>query len=147
MSHALEQSLEITAERCPDLAPLVYARLFARFPNMQAMFCLDTDGAVRGSMLAHALRVLLDVVGERHFGPSFINAESVTHAGYDVPPETFAAFYTVLRDCVREIAGADWTHEMDAAWSGVLAEISGFVAGGKSTSHGDAGIVMPSARG
>lgn len=143
MTQGVEQSLEIAAERCPDLAPLVYARLFARFPHVAAMFCLDTDGAVRGSMLAHAVRVLLDVVGERHFGPSFINAESVTHASYDVPPETFAAFYAVLRDCVREVAGAAWTRAMDEDWARVLDEITGLVAVGESTARADIGTPNP----
>lgn len=119
--------MEIAAESCTDLAPLVYARLFAQAPQMQPMFCLDSDGAVRGSMLSHALRALLDLVGERHFGASLIRAEAMAHANYDVPPEIFARFFPIIRDVVREVVGAAWTPAMDAAWSTLLDETAQLV--------------------
>lgn len=128
MTHPVEASLEIAAARCADLAPLVYRRLFALHPQMQEMFCLDSDGAVRGSMLSHALRVLLDLLGARHFGPSFVHAESIAHTNYGVPPEMFAAFYVLVRDAVREVAADDWTAAMHDAWEAAIADIAGHVA-------------------
>lgn len=125
--HPVEQSLEIAAEACEDLAPRVYARLFAQAPQMEPMFCLDTDGAVRGSMLSHALRAVLDLVSERHFGPSLIRAEAMAHANYDVPPEIFAAFFSIIRDVVRELTGAAWSPAMDTAWSDLLDETARLV--------------------
>lgn len=125
--HPIEQSLEIAAERCPDLSPLVYGRLFALHPDLEAMFVLDTDGAVRGSMLSHALRVLLDLIDERYFGPSFIKAECVRHGYADISPDTFAAFYPLVRDAVRQVVGPQWTSEMERAWNDALREIAEFV--------------------
>jgi hemoglobin-like flavoprotein len=122
--HQVEQSLEIAAERCPDLGPLVYGRLFALHPELEAMFVLDTDGSVRGSMLSHSLRVLLDLIDERHFGPSFIKAECIRHGYSDLPPEMFVAFYPIVRDAVHEVVGPQWTDAMQSAWEDVLREIA-----------------------
>ena len=127
MQHPVEASLEIAAETGIDLAPLVYARLFAQAPQVEPMFCLDTEGAVRGSMLSHVLRAILDLVGERHFGPSLITAEAMAHANYDVDPAVFAAFFPIIRDIVREVAGTSWTPAMEAAWADLLAETSQLV--------------------
>ena len=125
--HPIEQSLEIAAERCPDLSPLVYGKLFALHPELEAMFVLDTDGSGRGSMLSHSLRVLLDLIDERHFGPSFIKAECIRHGYSDLSPERFVAFYPILRDAVREVVGAEWTEAMQLAWEDVLREIADLI--------------------
>lgn len=119
--------MEIAADVCDDLAPLVYARLFAQAPQVVPMFCLDTDGAVRGAMLSHALRALLDLVSAGHFGGSLIRAESMAHANYEVPPEIFAGFFPIIRDVVREVAGAAWTPAMEAAWAALIEETAQLV--------------------
>ncbi len=129
MQHPVEESLEIAAETGIDLAPLVYTRLFAQAPQVEPMFSLDTEGAVRGSMLSHALRAILDLVGERHFGPSLISAEAMAHANYDVDPAVFAAFFPIIRDVVRDIAGAAWSPDMEAAWEALIGETSRLVKG------------------
>jgi hemoglobin-like flavoprotein len=51
----IERSFEIAAERAGDITPLVYQRLFAQHPEMEALFVRDTTGAVRGEMLAAAI--------------------------------------------------------------------------------------------
>ena len=48
----IEASLELAAERCEDLTPLVYERLFREHPEMEALFWRDTNHAVKGEMLA-----------------------------------------------------------------------------------------------
>ena len=57
-------SLEALAERVGDPAPQVYARLFAAYPEMEALFVRDTTGAVRGEMLALTFECLLDIGGQ-----------------------------------------------------------------------------------
>ena len=53
-------SLEALTARVGDPAPLVYARLFARHPETEALFLMDKGGLVRGQMLATAFEALLD---------------------------------------------------------------------------------------
>ena len=117
-------SLERVGEACGDPAPLVYARLFQRWPELEPMFMLDRDGAVRGEMLALALRSLLDVAEGAGAGAGMIRAELVNHSGYDVPPAVFARFYEVVAEVVAERLGTDWTAETAQAWRALLAAVS-----------------------
>jgi hemoglobin-like flavoprotein len=126
-ANLIEASLELAAERCEDLTPLVYARLFAEFPEMEALFVRDTRGLVKGEMLQRAFEVILDFAGERKYGAQFVQCEVVTHAGYDVPPEVFRLFFGTVATTLREVVGADWTSDIDAAWTELLAGLDYYV--------------------
>ena len=123
----IEASLDLAAERCLDLTPLVYQRLFAAHPQMEALFLRDTNHSVKGEMLARVFEVLLDFVGERRYGVSMIQCEVITHEGYDVPPAVFGIFFATVADAVQEVAGDDWTPAMAEAWTGLLAELDYYV--------------------
>jgi hemoglobin-like flavoprotein len=127
---AIERSLEIAGERGGDLAPAVYARLFARHPEMEAQFVRDTTGAVRGEMLARVFEMVLDYIGEGAYAEGMIRNEVVTHDGYGVPPNIFPLFFEVVAETLRETAGEDWTPGMTAAWDGLLADFRRFAAHG-----------------
>lgn len=120
-------SLERAAERGGDLTGAVYARLFAAYPETEALFVLDRDGQVRGAMLAHVFETIFDFIGERRYAHRFVGAEIVTHNGYGVAPDAFAAFFQLLRDEVRAACGSDWTLGMDSAWERLLAGLSHYV--------------------
>ena len=68
-SNPIERSFEIAAERCEDLTPLVYRRLFDEHPEAQTMFRTEGSELVKGSMLALTIDAILDFAGERtgHF--------------------------------------------------------------------------------
>ena len=123
----IEQSLEIAAARCPDLTPLVYERLFAREPQMLALFWRDTNGAIKGEMLARVFEAILDFVGERLYAHHLIQCEVVTHAGYDVPPDVFQTFFGVVAATLKDVCGAAWTPEIDLEWQGLLADLDFYV--------------------
>lgn len=124
----IEASLEAVAEAAGDPTPHVYARLFARHPEMEALFILDKAGAVRGNMLAEAIASLVDLAGPQTYGSHLMRAEIVNHEGWGVPPDVFATFYIVVRDTFRDLAGPAWTVEMDAAWTALLARVEATVA-------------------
>jgi hemoglobin-like flavoprotein len=123
----IEQSLELAAERCEDLTPLVYARLFAEHPDMEVLFWRDTQGLVKGEMLSRVIEAILDFIGERHYADHLIQCEVVTHAGYDVPPDVFAVFFAVVARTLREVVGEAWTPAIDAAWRRLLADLDFYV--------------------
>ena len=123
----IEQSLELAAERCEDLTPLVYARLFAEHPQMEALFWRDANGAIKGEMLSRVIEAILDFIGERHYAHHLIQCEVVTHEGYDVPPDVFAVFFGVVAATLREVVGADWTPQIEAAWRRLLADLDFYV--------------------
>jgi len=123
----IEQSLELAAERCDDLTPLVYARLFREQPQMEPLFWRDKNGAIRGEMLARVFEAILDFVGERLYAHHLIQCEVVTHAGYDVPPDVFQTFFPVVAATLREVLADAWTSEINLAWQGLLADLDFYV--------------------
>lgn len=121
-------SLEIAAERKGDLTNDVYARLFAHFPETEPLFIMDRDGAVRGAMLSHAFDTILDFVGERRYAHRFIASELITHDGYNVPLDAFAAFFGIVAREIEAACGSQWTPAMDDAWRRLLGELEQYVA-------------------
>jgi hemoglobin-like flavoprotein len=120
-------SLDLVAERCLDPTLLVYARLFAEHPQMEALFVRDTDGSVKGEMLARVFEAILDFTGRRHFAATLIQCEVVTHEGYGVPPDVFGVFFATLAAVVRDVLGDDFTPAMQAAWTTLLTELDFYV--------------------
>jgi hemoglobin-like flavoprotein len=124
----IEQSFEIAAGRCEDLTTLVYRRLFDAHPEARAMFRTEGRESVMGSMLALTIDAILDFAGERTGHFRLIECEVSSHDAYGTPRELFAAFFGIIAETVREILGADWTPEIDAAWQRLLGEIDDLVA-------------------
>jgi len=116
------RSLELVAER-GDPAPLVYARLFAAHPDMERLFVRDTNGLVRGNMLAEAINGILDFIDRDNYGGNLMRIEIVNHENLGVPRDVFPTFFTAMRDTFAEILGRDWDSETDAAWHALLARI------------------------
>ena len=124
----IERSFELAAERCEDLTPLVYRRLFDLHPEAQAMFRTEGSETVKGSMLALTIDAILDFAGERTGHFRLIAAEVFSHDAYGTPRELFAAFFGIIAQALRDIIGSDWSDEIDAAWQQLLGDIEDFVA-------------------
>ena len=120
-------SLDRAAEIAGDITARVYARLFAQYPDMQALFVRDTNGAVRGEMLASVIEAILDFIGPRAYADHLVETEAVTHEGYGVPRDVFPAFFGALADTLRDVLGGEWTSDIDANWRTLLAELDRFV--------------------
>lgn len=118
--------LALVAERRGDPTGDVYARLFAAHPELEALFVMDRGGEVRASMMQQALECILDHAGDRLVAPQIIAASRMHHEGYGVPAGRFDAFFIALRNAFRDIAGADWTLEDEAAWGRMLGEFAAF---------------------
>ncbi|QUD90559.1 globin [Phenylobacterium montanum] len=131
----IAESLEAAAERCADPAPLVYRRLFARRPEMEALFVRDTDGSVRGEMLSQVFEAILDFIGPRRYAANLIQCEVITHEGYGVPREIFGLFFAAVAEALAEILGPDWTPAIEAAWAALLAELGAYVAHPDQRAH------------
>ncbi len=125
--HPVETSLELAAERAGDLTALVYARLFAAHPEMEALFWRDKNGAIKGEMLARAFEAILDFVGERKYAEHLIRASVVVHTEYAVPADVFRTFFAIVAATIRDVLGTEWTGEIDAAWTALLTELDTYV--------------------
>ena len=61
------ESLELLAARDIDPTEAVYRRLFARHPEMEALFIRDTKHIVRGQMVQMVMENLLDYATVRGY--------------------------------------------------------------------------------
>jgi len=127
-TNLIQQSFEIAAERCEDLTPLVYRRLFRQHPETRAMFRTEGSELVRGSMLALTIESMLDFAGDRTGRFRMISCEVQSHDAYGTPRELFGTFFGVIAETVREVLGDDWSPEIDQAWGKLLGKIDAFVA-------------------
>ena len=121
------ESFELAASRCEDLTPLVYDRLFALRPETKGLFRADPKNLIKGSMLELALEAVLDFAGEKKASHRLIFCEVQSHDAYGTQPEIFTVFFVVMRDVVRDLLGADWSAEIEAAWEETLKGLDDYV--------------------
>lgn len=121
----IERSLEIAAAH-GDVTARVYARLFVVHPEMEALFVRDTNGAVKGEMLARVFEMILDFIDRGAYGARMIQCEVITHEGYGVPPEIFSLFFTTLADTLQDLLGPDWDAATDEAWDAMITRMHWF---------------------
>jgi hemoglobin-like flavoprotein len=126
-ANPIERSFELAAERCEDLTPPVYRKLFREHPEAEKMFRSEGSGPVKGSMLALTVEALLDFAGERRGHFRLIECEVSSHDAYGTPRELFVAFFGVIAATLREILGEAWSPEIDVAWRNLLDEIERIV--------------------
>ncbi len=127
-ANPIHRSFELAAERCEDLTPLVYARLFREHPEAKSMFRTEGSEQVMGSMLALTIDAMLDLAGGRSGHFRMIECEVSSHDAYGTPRELFASFFGVIAETLHELLDADWSPEIDTAWRNLLDEIEGVVA-------------------
>jgi hemoglobin-like flavoprotein len=131
-ANPIEHSFELATERCEDLTPLVYRRLFREHPEAEAMFRSEGSDPVKGSMLALTIDAILDFAGERGGHFRLIACEVSSHDAYGTPRALFIAFFSVIAQTLRDIVGADWSPEIEEAWRRLLVEISDVVDGSEA---------------
>jgi hemoglobin-like flavoprotein len=131
-ANPIEHSFELAAERCVDMTPLVYRRLFREHPEAEAMFRSEGSDPVKGSMLALTIDAILDFAGQRSGHFRLIECEVSSHDAYGTPRTLFIAFFGVIAQTLREILGADWSPEIEDAWQKLLVEISNVVDGSEA---------------
>ncbi|MEW6019015.1 MAG: globin [Pseudomonadota bacterium] len=132
-TQALLDSLDLVAEHGEDPTPQVYERLFARYPETEALFMGDTRGAARGQMLRQAIETLLDYLGPNAFAANFLRAELHNHSDIGVPTEIFPRFYQAMAEAFADILGGAWTADMQRAWDDLTAKVEQIVRGQPQT--------------
>jgi hypothetical protein len=121
----IADTLEQVAARVGDPVPLVFRRLFAELPDLEALFVRDQGGLVRGQMFQVTMESLLDFVSDRSYGANLIQIERVNHQGLGVETEMFDRFYWTVMATFKDILADHWTAEMEAVWTRVVGELTG----------------------
>ena len=119
-----EASLKFVAVQLGDPVREVYARLFARQPELEALFVLDTDGAVRGEMLARVLESLDSLVADAGYAEQLLQAEYINHCAMGIPNGGFTLFLDVLIETFSTELGESWLPEFEAVWRQLQTRVS-----------------------
>src|ERR1700710_1634427 len=127
-TNPIQHSFELAAERCEDLTPLVYARLFREHPEAEAMFRREGGDLVRGSMLALTIDAIMDFAGDRSGSFRMIQCEVQSHDAYGTPRKLFGEFFGVIADTLRVLLGTEWSPEMEEAWRRLLGKLDDVVS-------------------
>ncbi len=122
----IARSLDAVVERAGDPAPMIYARLFAEFPETEGRFIRDVSGAIRAEMLTMVFDCLMNPGGG--YQDNLVRAERVNHDGFGTENAVFDRFFWIVRDVCRELAGADWEPDMDVAWSARIDQVTAATA-------------------
>ena len=92
------------------------------------MFRAQGSELVMGSMLALTIEAILDFAGERSGHFRLIACEVASHDAYGTSRELFIAFFTVIRDTLRDLLGDDWSADTALAWDRLLVEIDAYAS-------------------
>ncbi len=115
-------SLDAVVARAGDPTAQIYERLFAEFPETEPRFVRDVSGAIRAEMLTMVFDCLMHPEGG--YQNNLIRAERVNHDGFGTDNPTFDRFFWIVRDVCRELAGPDWSVEMEAAWTSRIDQVT-----------------------
>jgi hemoglobin-like flavoprotein len=74
-TNLIQRSFELAAERCEDLTPLIYRRLFREHPETEQMFRREASDLVKGSVLALTIDAIMDFAGDRNGSFRMISCE------------------------------------------------------------------------
>lgn len=118
----ISETLDRVAEKAGDPSEQVYARLFQLNPDYEAMFVMDTDGGVRGSMLATSIDCLIGLAEGQDTPRLLLEASRMIHEGYGLADEELDNMFIAMRDTFRAILDNAWTPAMEAQWIDLLAK-------------------------
>ena len=120
MASPIVSSLERLTDLLGDPQLEIYQRLYSRYPDFKSLFILDTDNSVRGSMLQTAFEYILIFADNAEIDRAGLASWQSHHSEYGVEEDFFLVFFTLIRDCVQENLGSEWTDSMAVQWAEFL---------------------------
>jgi hemoglobin-like flavoprotein len=111
-------SLETAAERCDDLVPPVYMRLFAARPEVVDIFAVgpgDAPNPAMGGMINEILTLIAEGI-DKGVLDSTIMSTLVNHLGWGIDMGLYQSLLDAVIDAVRCACAEHWTLEVAAAW-------------------------------
>lgn len=120
---ALIKCIDLLAEHGENFSDLFYSNLFKRHAEFAALF-IDADMVNQRSMLISALTFALESLENSEALSRRMTLLGELHRRAKVKPEHFGPFVSCLRDTAKQLAGEEWTDEMDRAWVDAMTKIS-----------------------
>lgn len=111
----MEKTLLAIAETGVDIAPPLFERFLAAFPEQRASF--TNLEAAMGRMTNETVEALMGIAGDEFWVPVTITNFVDLHRNYGtIPLAQYVAFVDMVVDVLAEASGAGWSSAQDAAW-------------------------------
>ena len=125
----LRQSFELVTERQPQLVNRFYQILFERYPQVRPLFHRGSP-ARQEEMLTAALVAEMDHLEDAAWLGSTLAQLGVKHRDYGVSDEMYGWVAESLIATMAEVAGADWSPALTAAWTEALGAVASMMIEG-----------------
>jgi hemoglobin-like flavoprotein len=112
----LRDSFGLVLERNDRVTARFYEILFERYPEVQRMFGRNSRPA-QEKMLASALVAVVDHLEDAAWLDGTLGALGRAHVGYGVTDEMYDIVGECLLATLAEVAGDDWSAEVEGAWT------------------------------
>jgi hemoglobin-like flavoprotein len=118
----LQSSLALVSGREERVTERFYEILFARYPEVRPLF--GRDRREQAAMLQETIVSVLDHLDDAAWLEDRLSTLGRRHVDYGVTPEMYPWVAESLVGTFAEVAGDDWTVEMEEAWYEALGVIS-----------------------
>jgi len=125
----LRSSFDLVVERQPQVVHRFYEILFQRYPQAKALFHRNSS-AQQEKMLTDALVAVMDHLEDAPWLTSTLAGLGAKHRGYGVTDEMYGWVGASLLATLAEVAGADWSPRLEAAWTEAYGAIAGLMQQG-----------------
>jgi hemoglobin-like flavoprotein len=125
----LRSSFDLVVERQPQLVHRFYEILFARYPLAKGLF--GRNAAVKQEkMLTDALVAVMDRLEDAPWLTQTLKGLGAKHKDYGVTDEMYGWVGASLLATLAEVAGSDWSPQLEVAWTEAYGAIAGLMQAG-----------------
>lgn len=111
----MERTLLAIADRDVDIAPSLFERFLAAFPEQRATF--TNLEAAMGRMTNETVEALLGLAAHEFWVPVTITNFVDLHRNYgQIPLSHYVAFVNMVVDALAHAAGPGWSPAQETAW-------------------------------
>jgi hemoglobin-like flavoprotein len=125
----LRNSFALVVEREPELTRRFYGVLFSRYPELAPLFSPSRQRE-QEKMLAQALVAVLDHLEDNAWLTQQLAALGARHVGYGVTEPMYGQVAECLLVALAQVAGPDWSDEIQQAWSDALGAVAELMLAG-----------------
>ena len=133
----LQSSFMLLVERQPLLVRRFYEILFERYPQAKPLFGRNSS-ARQEQMLTAALVAVVENVENLSSLAGHLRGLGAKHVAYGVTEEMYGWVGASLLATLAEVAGPDWTPELEATWTEAYGAIAGLMQEGARAATAEA---------
>jgi hemoglobin-like flavoprotein len=123
----METTLLAIAETGTDIAPLLFERFLAAFPEQRAAF--TNLEAAMGRMTNETVEALMGVASGEFWVPVTITNFVDLHRNYGtIPLAQYVTFVDMVVDTLAEASGTGWSSAQEAAWRAQATRLNRMIA-------------------